>query len=205
MPTQGASTQICPHCSEPIKGNTLVCPHCGNSVVECNYHQTAAVTTCSKCRIYLCKECTREFEERTLCPNCYSNISNPNSDQVSGKEIDKAETPKGEYNEYATSSRVFGLIGLLGILGQLIGMNEMMRFLSNRDYFHPITTADSILTAMGVSSALLGIVFSCKGLKSEKVVIARAGRRISVWALILCLSGFLVALIGSFIVYPIEF
>jgi hypothetical protein len=87
MSAESGSNQLCPHCHEPINDYTFVCPHCSKFVVECNYHQTAAVAICSKCGMYLCKECIKKVEGRTLCPDCYSQIISPNSDQVSEGEI----------------------------------------------------------------------------------------------------------------------
>jgi len=87
MSAESTGTKICPHCYEPIDNYTLVCPHCGKSVAECNYHQTAAVAICSNCGMYLCKTCNKEYEGHSLCPNCYSNTVNPNSDQISEGEI----------------------------------------------------------------------------------------------------------------------
>jgi hypothetical protein len=123
MSKDSTSAQLCPRCREPIDDKTLVCPHCGKSVAECNYHQTAAVAICSKCGMYLCKECCKEYEGGTLCSKCYASIVNHVIEQVP-EDSDEPSSSKtgGLVIRYLNnlSTRKSLIAGILIIIGGLV-------------------------------------------------------------------------------------
>lgn len=164
MSAESTGTKICPYCHEQIDDKTLVCPHCGKSVAECNYHQTAAVAICSNCGMYLCKACSKEFEGRSLSPNCYSNTVNPNSDQIAIREMqdgDKhtADSIKNKNSDssssgcFFTASLVFLVIAVISYLLGTVTYNE-----ENPWGITPFIYALVISVPIAVISGIIGII-----------------------------------------------
>jgi membrane associated rhomboid family serine protease len=93
-----------------------------------------------------------------------------------------------KYNKYATRSLICGIIGLLAIIGQIIVIvkrTEIHDWYTPREYVLWL----EILTVVGIVFEILGILSGRKGLKSEKVGMARIGIAMSILILILLLIG----------------
>ncbi len=136
---------LCPNCHESIEDSVLVanhfkCPTCGKPVVQCNYHEAAAVTRCSKCGRYLCEKCTYTNKERDYCQSCYSEDTR-DADKFAGHNSDVPQDSRSDRSigggggsgsndgggggrvEWSVGSRVaFIIIPLAAIIIILVGI-----------------------------------------------------------------------------------
>lgn len=78
-----------------------------------NHAGNAAVTSCSRCGLFICALCEMNVGDGAYCPSCFDHLRNEGSSTAVG----------ARYRDYATMARVAALLGLpcifLGFPGAL--------------------------------------------------------------------------------------